>query len=172
MAVEQLNWLRYGLGETTSINRCFNTHNSSTLFPFAVYNGGGSCTDQVTVCISDAVCNRFLAPFLQVCMAEQCDPVRCQQATQHFYGSMPANVAEMLVMCECEGSDRSCMQVKTALHSSTCGVKTMICLDTIADCVEESNCRYFPQSTSQQQYSMLVQDCSALMKYHGANVHL
>lgn len=117
-------------------------HNSLTAFLFPVYNGAGSCIDRVTVCVSDAVCNRYLVPVLQACMAEQCDHDRCQQVTLHFYGSMPHNVAEMLVMCECEPSDQSCVNMKTALHSSTCGDKTWICQDTVSKCVEDSNCRY------------------------------
>lgn len=111
-------------------------------FLFAVHNGARSCLDQVTACISDTVCNRYLVPVLQACMAEQCESDRCQQETQQFYGSMPHNVAEMLVMCECEASDQSCVHMKAALHSGTCGDKTWICRDTVAQCAKDSNCRY------------------------------
>lgn len=95
------------------------------------------------VCIGDAVCNSYLASVLQACRADQCRPGRCQQAAQRFYRSMPGNVAEMLVMCECEASDQNCMSMKSALHSSTCGEETRMCQDTIYDCVEDDNCRYF-----------------------------
>lgn len=112
------------------------------MFPyFSVYHGAGSCTDRATVCIGDAVCNRYLAPVLQACMADQCQPDQCQQAAKRFYGSMPSNVAEMLLMCECEASDQSCMNIKTALHGSTCGGDTTMCQDMIYDCVEDDNCR-------------------------------
>lgn len=118
-------------------------HCHSSLFAsrFAAYNGAGSCFDQVTVCVSDAVCNRHLVPVLQACMAEQCDHDQCQKMTRHFYGSMPHNVAEMLVMCQCEASDQSCMHMKTAMHGSTCRDRTWICQDTVAQCAEDSNCR-------------------------------
>ncbi|XP_041804059.1 GDNF family receptor alpha-like isoform X2 [Chelmon rostratus] len=113
---------------------------SSSLIGY-VYDGAGSCLDQMTVCVSDAVCNRYLAPVLQACMAEQCDHDRCQRQTQRFYGSMPHNVAEMLVMCECDASDQSCLHMKTALHSGTCGDETRICQDTVNQCAEDSHCR-------------------------------
>ncbi|XP_074501525.1 GDNF family receptor alpha-like [Sebastes fasciatus] len=91
------------------------------------------------VCLSDAVCNRYLVRVLKACMPQQCD--RCQLMTQQFYGSMPRNVAEMLAMCECEASDQSCLDMKTTLHSGTCGGRTWICQDTVNLCVEDRNCR-------------------------------
>ncbi|XP_056291931.1 GDNF family receptor alpha-like isoform X2 [Pseudoliparis swirei] len=105
-----------------------------------VYDHSASCLDQIGVCVSDAVCNRYLADVLQACMA-QCDRDRCQQATQQFFGNMPHNVAEMLVMCECDTSDHSCLKMTTTLHSGTCGGHTRICQDTVNQCVEDSNCR-------------------------------
>lgn len=107
-----------------------------------MYDGAGSCFDQMEVCLRDAVCNRYLAPVAQACMTDQCDLDRCQQVTQQFYGSMPHNVAEMLLMCVCEASDQNCLHMKTALHSGTCGDQTWICQDTVDQCVEDSNCRY------------------------------
>lgn len=118
------------------------SQNSLTVCLCAVYSGAGSCLDQMTVCVSDAVCNRYLAPLLQACMADQCDRDRCRQQTQQFYGSMPQNVAEMLVMCECDASDQTCLHMKTALHSGTCGDETWICQDTVNQCVEDSHCRF------------------------------
>ncbi|XP_051273225.1 GDNF family receptor alpha-like isoform X2 [Dicentrarchus labrax] len=105
-----------------------------------VYDGAGSCLDQMTVCLNDAVCNRYLAPVLQECTAN-CNLDRCQEATQQFYGSMPHNVAEMLVMCECEASDEDCLDMKNLLHGGTCGDEPRICQDTINLCVDDSNCR-------------------------------
>lgn len=96
----------------------------------------------MTVCVSDPVCNRYLAPVLTACTEQQCDRDRCQEVTQQFYGSMPHNVAEMLVMCECEALDQSCLDMKTALHRGTCGQQTRICQDTVNQCVEDSHCRY------------------------------
>lgn len=123
--------------------RCFYTISFLTFSCFSVNSGAGSCIDRAIICIGDAVCNSYLAPVLQACRADQCRPGRCQQAAQRFYGSMPGNLAEMLVMCECEASDQSCMSMKSALHGSTCGEETKMCQDTIYDCVEDDNCRYF-----------------------------
>ncbi|XP_069000214.1 GDNF family receptor alpha-like [Embiotoca jacksoni] len=113
---------------------------SSSLIDY-VYDGAKSCLDQIGVCVTDAVCNRYLAPVLQACMAERCDRERCQQVTQQFYTSMPQNIAELLVMCECGASDQSCLHMTTGLQSGTCGDETWICQDTLYQCVEDSNCR-------------------------------
>lgn len=116
--------------------------NSSITFLFVVYNGAGSCLNQMSACVSDKVCNKNLTPVLQARRADPCDRQRCQQATQHFYGSMPQNVAEMLAMCECEATDQNCLLMKTDLHSGMCGDETQICQDRVNQCVEDSNCRY------------------------------
>uniref|UniRef100_A0A3B4ZPJ1 GDNF/GAS1 domain-containing protein n=1 Tax=Stegastes partitus TaxID=144197 RepID=A0A3B4ZPJ1_9TELE len=94
------------------------------------------CLPKAIRCVTavDAVCNRHLVPVLQACTKGQCDSQRCQQATQQFYGNMPQNVAEMLVMCECEPSDQSCLQMKTGLQSGTCGDETWICQETFYQC--------------------------------------
>ncbi|KAL7382923.1 hypothetical protein ABVT39_001627 [Epinephelus coioides] len=114
---------------------------SSSLLDY-VHDSAASCWDQVIVCIDDAVCNRYLAPVLTACM-EQCDHDHCQHVTQQFYGSMPHNVAEMLVMCECEASDQICQSTKTALHSGTCREETWFCQDTVNQCVEDISCSFY-----------------------------
>ncbi|KAI4813034.1 hypothetical protein KUCAC02_024388 [Chaenocephalus aceratus] len=63
-----------------------------------VQNGAESCLDQMKVCINDAVCNKYLIPVSQACMAPQCDHDRCEKASQQFYSSMPHDVAEIIVM--------------------------------------------------------------------------
>ncbi|KAK1905257.1 GDNF family receptor alpha-like [Dissostichus eleginoides] len=63
-----------------------------------VQNGAESCLDQMKVCVNDAVCNKYLIPVIQACMAPQCDHDRCEKAYQQFYSSMPHNVAEMIVI--------------------------------------------------------------------------
>uniref|UniRef100_A0A3Q3ILJ1 GDNF/GAS1 domain-containing protein n=2 Tax=Monopterus albus TaxID=43700 RepID=A0A3Q3ILJ1_MONAL len=113
----------------------------SSLIGYA-HDGARSCLDQISICLSDTVCNRHLARVLQACTADPCDPDHCQQETQQFYGSMPHNVAEMLVMCECEASNQSCLHMKSALHSGTCGDETRICQETVNQCVKDSNCRH------------------------------
>ncbi|XP_028279649.1 GDNF family receptor alpha-like isoform X2 [Parambassis ranga] len=124
------------------------------------YEGAGSCSDQIRVCVNDAICNRLLAPVLQACMPEQCDSERCQRVTQHFYGSMPQNMAEMLVMCECEASDQSCLQMKTGLQSGTCGDETWICQEAINRCVKESNCRHLLKTFQVKCWSSEDVQCS------------
>lgn len=114
--------------------------NSLSTFPLAVHDGGTSCSERISVCVDDAVCNKYLIPVLQACMPQQCDS--CQQVLQQFYASMPSNVAELLAMCECEASDQSCLEMKTLLHSGTCGEHTWICQDTVNQCVQDSHCRY------------------------------
>uniref|UniRef100_A0A3Q3DHV1 GDNF/GAS1 domain-containing protein n=1 Tax=Hippocampus comes TaxID=109280 RepID=A0A3Q3DHV1_HIPCM len=85
-----------------------------------VEDAAGSCTQQMRLCVSDGVCNKNLAPVLQTCTASQCDHESCGQETQRFYSSMPQHVAERLVMCECDPSDASCLQMEAALHGSSC----------------------------------------------------
>lgn len=109
---------------------------------FLVYDGAGSCLDQFRACLSDSVCNRYLAPMLQACKSGQCNDEGCQQETLRFYRNVPQNVAEMLVMCECEASDQSCLSMKTELHSGTCGDEIRVCQRVLNQCTEESNCRY------------------------------
>lgn len=109
---------------------------------FLVYDGAGSCLDQFRACLSDSVCNRYLAPMLQACKSGQCNDEGCQQETLRFYRNVPQNVAEMLVMCECEASDQSCLSMKTELHSGTCGDEIRVCQRVLNQCTEDSNCRY------------------------------
>jgi len=97
---------------------------------------------RIGICVSDSVCNRHLAPVLQACMAEQCESDLCEKETQQFYRNMPQNAAEMLVMCECEASDQSCLQMKAGLQTGRCGDETRICQERLYQCVEDSNCRY------------------------------
>lgn len=107
-----------------------------------MHDGAGSCSDRITVCLNDKVCNRFFALVLGACNAAQCNHDSCQRLARQFHSSMPHNVAEMLVMCECEASDEDCVGMKTVLHSSTCGDEPWICQDTVNHCVKDGDCRY------------------------------
>lgn len=107
----------------------------------AVHEGPGSCVDRIGLCVSESVCNRHLTPVLQACMADQCDNERCRREIQQFYGGMPQQSAEMLVMCECDDSDQSCLLMKSGLQSGACGVETRICQERLTQCVQDSNCR-------------------------------
>ncbi|KAF7667069.1 hypothetical protein LDENG_00080020 [Lucifuga dentata] len=95
----------------------------------------------MAVCVRDVICNRYLVPVRQACAAAQCDNTHCQQVTQQFYGSMPFNVAEMLVMCECEASDENCLHMKDILHSGTCDDEVWICQDAVVQCLQDWHCR-------------------------------
>uniref|UniRef100_A0A7N6AMR9 GDNF/GAS1 domain-containing protein n=1 Tax=Anabas testudineus TaxID=64144 RepID=A0A7N6AMR9_ANATE len=134
--------------------------NSPTPLLFIAYDGAGSCLNQITVCVSDTVCNRYLAPVLQACMGDQCNRDHCQQVTQQFYGSMPHNVAEMLVMCECEASDQSCLDMKTTLQNGMCGDETQLCQETVKQCVKDSNCRYRLKTFQDKCWSFEEAKCS------------
>ena len=107
-----------------------------------MYDGAGSCSDRIAVCLSDAVCNRYLALVLGACNAAKCSHDSCQRLARQFYSSMPHNIAEMLVMCECEASDEDCVGMKTALHTGTCGDELRMCQDTVDHCVKDGDCRY------------------------------
>ncbi|XP_036978551.1 GDNF family receptor alpha-like isoform X3 [Acanthopagrus latus] len=113
---------------------------SSSLIGY-VYDGAGSCSDRIAVCLSDAVCNRYLALVLGACNAAKCSHDSCQRLARQFYSSMPHNIAEMLVMCECEASDEDCVGMKTALHTGTCGDELRMCQDTVDHCVKDGDCR-------------------------------
>ncbi|KAM6916228.1 GDNF family receptor alpha-like [Xenentodon cancila] len=132
---------------------------SSNLIDY-VYDRAGSCVDRIGVCVSDSVCNKHLTPVIQACEAEQCSSDHCQQETQQFYTSMPQNAAEMLVMCECEASDRSCQLMKTAVQTGTCGEETRICQERLAQCVEDANCRNLLQSFQAKCWSPEDAGCS------------
>ncbi|KAK2824207.1 hypothetical protein Q5P01_021382 [Channa striata] len=127
-----------------------------------VYDGAGSCLDQITVCISDSVCNKHLAPVVQACVGHQCNRDHCQQETQRFYSSLPHSVAESLVMCECDDTDQSCVEMKTALHSGTCGDETWICQDTVKLCVNDNSCRELLKSFQDKCWSSEEAQCSDL----------
>lgn len=109
---------------------------------FKVYDGAGSCLKQMGVCVQDVMCNKHLAPVLQACTAEQCNNTHCQQVTRQFYSSMPFNIAEMLVMCECDASDQDCLYMKNILHSGICENEAWICLDAVNQCRKDWHCRY------------------------------
>ncbi|XP_074532331.1 GDNF family receptor alpha-like [Halichoeres trimaculatus] len=125
-----------------------------------VLDDSGSCLDRLKTCVGDAVCNRFLAPVLQVCSEEQCDSLSCQQVTQQFYSSMPPAVAQLLVLCECEASDQSCLHMKTSLHSGTCGDSTWICQETIIQCAQDQTCRKLLKTFRERCWSSEEAQCS------------
>ncbi|KAM4607479.1 GDNF family receptor alpha-like [Polymixia lowei] len=106
-----------------------------------VYDSAGSCTKQMTACIHDKVCNRYLVHLVQACDADPCNDTHCRRATQQFYGDMPRSVAEMLFMCECESWDQSCLLMKNTLHSGTCGDEIRACQEGVIRCLGDRHCR-------------------------------
>ncbi|KAM9848247.1 GDNF family receptor alpha-like isoform 2-T2 [Aulostomus maculatus] len=123
--------------------------------------GAGSCLEQMRVCVSDTVCNRFLAPLLMACTADQCDRDRCQRAMEHFYSNMPPNVADMLTMCECNSSDADCLHVKAALHSGACATEAWICQESVSRCVQERRCRDLLKTFQAKCWSSEEAQCSS-----------
>uniref|UniRef100_UPI0025AE529C GDNF family receptor alpha-like n=1 Tax=Doryrhamphus excisus TaxID=161450 RepID=UPI0025AE529C len=132
---------------------------SSTLIGFDD-DAVGDCTDQMRLCVSDAVCNKYLAHMLQACTVAQCDPDRCGREIQIFYASMPHNIAEMLVMCECDPSDHSCLQMRGTLHGGTCGADSWICQESVRRCVEDQPCRELLRSFQVKCWSPEEASCS------------
>uniref|UniRef100_A0A3Q3BAI5 GDNF/GAS1 domain-containing protein n=1 Tax=Kryptolebias marmoratus TaxID=37003 RepID=A0A3Q3BAI5_KRYMA len=123
-----------------------------------MHDGSGSCVDRFAACVSDLICNRHLTPVLRACTVELCDNDRCQREIQQLYGNMPQKTAEMLVMCECEGSDPNCLLMKTGLQSGTCGVETLVCQERLDQCVQDRTCRYVLYDRNLQ-----VDECFTLM---------
>ncbi|XP_061915585.1 GDNF family receptor alpha-like [Entelurus aequoreus] len=130
---------------------------SNTLINFE--DAVGSCTDQMRLCVSDASCNKNLARVLQACTAGRCDPDRCGRETRHFYTSIPHNLAETLVMCECDPADHSCLQMRVALHGNTCGEDTLVCQEAVRRCVEDQHCRELLASFQAECWSPAAAPC-------------
>ncbi|XP_019902685.1 GDNF family receptor alpha-like [Esox lucius] len=112
-----------------------------------VHETGGSCLQQMTICLSDEVCNRWMVPLVEACSSSQCNSTSCQQMAQQFYAGLPYNVAQMFVLCDCEQGDQDCLHVKKGLHSGTCGehleeARLPICLEIFDNCLMEANCRF------------------------------
>uniref|UniRef100_H9GW23 GDNF family receptor alpha like n=1 Tax=Anolis carolinensis TaxID=28377 RepID=H9GW23_ANOCA len=109
------------------------------------YKHRQSCFELNVECISDEVCNRQLAKYLQVCQANetQCNVKQCQAALQFFYENIPFNVAQMLTFCDCMPSDENCHQAKKVLHGKPCAVHVVpapSCLHVIQTCQADSFC--------------------------------
>ncbi|XP_051503437.1 GDNF family receptor alpha-like [Myxocyprinus asiaticus] len=103
-----------------------------------------SCLEEIIACIEDEDCNRQMVPFVQAC-STQCDPSECRQAMGQFYSSLPHDVAESLMFCECEREDPECQQMKTSLHCGSCindELQTpMTCLEMLDSCAGDALCR-------------------------------
>ncbi|XP_024860999.1 GDNF family receptor alpha-like [Kryptolebias marmoratus] len=132
----------------------------SSSFIENVHDGSGSCVDRFAACVSDLICNRHLTPVLRACTVELCDNDRCQREIQQLYGNMPQKTAEMLVMCECEGSDPNCLLMKTGLQSGTCGVETLVCQERLDQCVQDRTCRHLLKTFQDKCWNLEETQCS------------
>ncbi|MBN3308875.1 OX2R protein, partial [Amia calva] len=106
-----------------------------------------SCSDVAKLCLEDEICNRELVPHVKACSESlnQCNVSQCQRAVQLFYDSLPSNVAEILVFCDCSPSDDKCLQVQGLLHSQFCSGQlshTPTCLEVFDICIEDIFCRH------------------------------
>ncbi|XP_037127667.1 GDNF family receptor alpha-like isoform X1 [Syngnathus acus] len=119
-----------------------------------------SCTHQIRFCLSDSMCNKHLAPVLQTCMEAQCDHDSCGQEMRRFYSSVPYDLAERLVMCECDPPDVSCLQMKAAIHGNTCGDQLWICQEAVRRCLEEQHCRELLTSFQNKCWTSEESSCS------------
>ncbi|KAJ8013737.1 hypothetical protein DPEC_G00032900 [Dallia pectoralis] len=111
-----------------------------------VHETGGSCLQQMTICLNDEVCNRWLVPLVEACSARQCNNTHCQQTAQQFYAGLPHNVAQMFVLCGCDPGDQDCLHMKKSLHSGLCEeqleeITVPICLEVFHSCLGEMHCR-------------------------------
>ncbi|XP_076022093.1 GDNF family receptor alpha-like [Genypterus blacodes] len=132
----------------------------SSGLPHHALDGDGSCLNQMGVCLQDVTCNKYLAPVLKECTADYCNNTLCQQVTRQFYTSVPFNMAEMLVMCECDASHQDCLYMKNILHSGTCENKDWICLDAVNQCVKDWDCRNLLKSFQSKCWIAADAQCS------------
>ncbi|XP_051945807.1 GDNF family receptor alpha-like [Xyrauchen texanus] len=62
-----------------------------------------------------------------------------------FYSTLPYDLAESLVFCECEREDPECQQMKTSLHYGSCisdqSQMPLTCLDMLDSCAGDALCR-------------------------------
>nr|XP_060627688.1 GDNF family receptor alpha-like [Anolis sagrei ordinatus] len=145
--------IRFLVDEFPEFKECMCTENKCSSKTFQAkqclnreeYKHRQSCFELNVECISDEVCNRQLALYLQVCQANgsQCNVKQCQAALQFFYKNMPFNVAQMLTFCDCMQSDENCHQAKEVLHGKSCAghvVPAPSCLSVIQTCQADSFC--------------------------------
>ncbi|KAB5582020.1 hypothetical protein PHYPO_G00182390 [Pangasianodon hypophthalmus] len=103
-----------------------------------------SCVQEMMLCIQDEVCNHQLVPFVQSCSTPQCEEKLCRLAARKFYSSLPENVAEMLVFCQCVTDDQDCQHFQTMLNSNSCKqdkIAQWNCLEMLDNCTGEKMCR-------------------------------
>ncbi|XP_046885386.1 GDNF family receptor alpha-like [Hypomesus transpacificus] len=127
---------------------------------------GGSCLQQMSVCIQDNACNRQLVPVIQTCSSKPCQNSQCARVTQAFYRGLAAEVALGLGMCQCEPGDLDCQGVQHTLHSGSCGAEEeekeeRTCLEEVDGCLEDSTCRPVLEGLLSQCWSEEDRPCSA-----------
>ncbi|GAA6101607.1 GDNF family receptor alpha-like isoform X3 [Tachysurus ichikawai] len=103
-----------------------------------------SCVQGMTLCIQDEVCNRQLVPFVQSCSTPQCEDRLCRITARQFFSSLPENMVDMLVFCQCEPDDQDCQHFQTMLNSNSCKqdqTSQWNCLEMLDNCTGERICR-------------------------------
>ncbi|XP_043090486.1 GDNF family receptor alpha-like [Puntigrus tetrazona] len=110
-----------------------------------VHQTNQSCLEEIVACLGEKSCNSRMVPFVQECNAYQCNPSQCREAVRQFYSTLPHNVAEKLVFCDCDSEDQECQQMKASLHSGSCASdrsETLwTCLEALDSCSEDTLCR-------------------------------
>lgn len=104
-----------------------------------------SCVQGMTLCIQNESCNRQLVPFVQSCSPPHCEERLCRLAAKQFYSSLPENMAEMVVFCQCEQDDQDCQNFQTMLNSNSCKqdhTSQWNCLEMLDNCTGERICRF------------------------------
>ncbi|XP_047667858.1 GDNF family receptor alpha-like isoform X2 [Tachysurus fulvidraco] len=125
-----------------------------------------SCVQGMTLCIQDEVCNRQLVPFVQSCSTPQCEGRLCRMAARRFYSSLPENMVDMLVFCQCEPDDQDCKHFQTMHNSNSCKqdqTSEWTCLEMLDNCTGEKICSIKPicsvHRISGQRFEVFLSKC-------------
>ncbi|XP_059839440.1 GDNF family receptor alpha-like [Hypanus sabinus] len=106
-----------------------------------------SCLKVTEQCIRDQdICNKHFTPQKKACpqVRKQCNMEICHREIRSFYTKISPDLAQMLVFCGCDPSDKLCLQAKETLHNNSCAnhMDTMpTCLHLKERCVSEDVCR-------------------------------
>lgn len=98
------------------------------------------------------MCNRQLVPFVQSCSTPQCEDRLCRITARQFFSSLPENMVDMLVFCQCEPDDQDCQHFQTMLNSNSCKqdqTSQWNCLEMLDNCTGERICRFGHPTSSQ-----------------------
>ncbi|KAG8444914.1 hypothetical protein GDO86_009897, partial [Hymenochirus boettgeri] len=105
-----------------------------------------SCFEVAALCLSDQVCNRYLAALMMICKVNgnTCNITECQRTIQSFYATMPFGISQLLGLCDCNQFNEDCQRTGDVLHRNPCAIPADIstsCLNVIQSCLEDELCR-------------------------------